>query len=163
MAWDGERLHVRFDCADPDPWWTLAERDASLWEEEVVEVFLARGAETPRSYAEFEVNPGGALFDAWIDNPDSRRETMRIGIGWDCAGIDWRAGIESERARWWAELAIPLGAVAAATDLRGPWRANFYRIERPRPGEPEYTAWSPTLVAPADFHRPARFGTLILE
>ena len=46
------------------------------------------------------------------------------------------------------------------------WRANFYRIERPRqPPEagPELTAWAPTLVSPADFHKPARFGLLVLE
>jgi len=42
------------------------------------------------------------------------------------------------------------------------WRGNLYRIERPRDGEPEFSAWSPTLTRPADFHQPARFGTLEL-
>ena len=43
------------------------------------------------------------------------------------------------------------------------WRANFYRIERPAGSLPEFTAWSPTLVTPADFHKPARFGVLELR
>jgi hypothetical protein len=40
------------------------------------------------------------------------------------------------------------------------WRLNIFRIDRPPGGEAEFSAWSPTFVLPADFHRPARFGFL---
>jgi hypothetical protein len=43
------------------------------------------------------------------------------------------------------------------------WRANFYRIERPRGGRPELSCWSPTFTDPPDFHRPERFGVLELD
>jgi hypothetical protein len=60
-------------------------------------------------------------------------------------------------------LAIPWRSVAPPGDLPRMWRANFYRIERPRDGEPEFSCWSATLTDPADFHRPARFGVLELS
>jgi hypothetical protein len=66
---------------------------------------------------------------------------------------------------WWAALAIPWSALAppaAAGEeaLPAVWRGNFYRIERPRGGAAELSAWSPTLNRPLDFHLPARFGVL---
>ena len=53
--------------------------------------------------------------------------------------------------------------IAPAGELPDTWRANLYRIERPRDAAPEYSCWSPTLTDPADFHKPARFGVLRLE
>jgi hypothetical protein len=85
---------------------------------------------------------------------------MTADIAWDCPGLRWQAGHGVEREDWWAELAIPWRSIA--DDVPKLWRANFYRVERPRDGEAEYTAWSPTLTRPADFHKPARFGVLEL-
>ena len=160
LAWDEEALHVRFDCEDRDAWGTYRNRDEPLWQEEVVEVFLAPGEEDPVRYAEFEVSPLGVIFDARIHNPTSLREDMTADVAWDCPGLRWEAGRGSAREDWWAELSIPWKGVAAERPRL--WRANFYRVERPRDGEVEYTAWSPTLTRPADFHKPARFGVLEL-
>jgi len=121
-----EALHVRFDCLGPRRQCRHVTRDAPLWEEDVVEVFLAGGPGVPIRYAEIEVNPAGALFDAMIDNPDGHRGAIGAGPG----------GFEA-------------------------LRANFYRIDRPADGDPEFTAWSPTLVDPPDFHKPDRFGLLL--
>lgn len=172
LAWDEEALHVRFDCADRDAWGTHERRDDPLYEEEAVEVFLApeapeapqapeaAGEEGPRVYFEFEVSPRGVLFDARVHNPRSRRSDMRTEVEWDCPGIRWQAGRHAEREDWWAVLAIPWAGIGGRA---GRWRANFYRIERPRDGAPpEFSAWSPTLTTPADFHKPARFGVLEL-
>ena len=38
--WADQALYVRFDSVDPDPWHTMTTRDAHLWEEEVIEIFL---------------------------------------------------------------------------------------------------------------------------
>lgn len=162
VAWDGSFLLVRFDCSDRDSWGTLSRRDDPLYEEECVEVFLSPGTGIPASYFEFEVSPLGTLFDARIENPDSRRDTMRADISWDCPGLRWAGGQQSKGEDWWAELAIPLPALAPAGEVPQVWRANFYRLERPREGEAEFSCWSPTLTSPADFHRPARFGRLEL-
>lgn len=156
VAWDEEALHVRFDCEDRDAWGTFLKRDDPLWQEEVVEVFLAPGEEDPVYYAEFEVSPLGVVFDARIHNPTSLRKDMTADVAWDCPGLRWQVGRGPAREDWWAEMAIPW----PADERPRLWRANFYRVERPRDGEVEYSAWSPTLTSPADFHKPARFGVL---
>lgn len=157
---DDSALYVRFECQDADPWGTLRERDDPIYQEEVVEVFLAPGLEDPKSYFEFEVSPLGVLFDARIENPEARRATMQIVTSWDCEGIRWGAGFVP--GGWWGALAIPWGPMLGGKTNPGEWRGNFYRIDRPRGGAPEYSAWSPTFADPPEFHLPARFGTLAL-
>jgi hypothetical protein len=154
-------LHVRFDCEDDDPWGTYLRRDDPLYEQEVVEVFLAVGDADPARYYEFEVSPVGSLLDAVVTNPGTSRRDLRADLGWNCPGLSWRATAFPEAAFWRAELAIPLRSL---TDSRasGTWRANFHRIERPRGGTDEFSSWSPTLVSPPDFHKPERFGVLRL-
>lgn len=161
VVWDDDGLSVAFDCTDDDAWSTFVERDAPLWQEEAVELFLAAGETVPEQYFEFEVSPAGVLFDARVANPHGDRLGMAVDTAWDCEGIAWRAAPTGRRADWRAELDIPwrgLGLEAPPETLR----ANFYRIERPRGGEPEFSCWSPTLTSPADFHRPHRFGVLEL-
>src|SRR5262245_11180750 len=84
---DARALYVRFDCEDSEPWGTMRLRDDPIYEEEVVEVFLAPGLEPPRTYFEFEVSPAGVLFDARVENPHGRRSDMKVHTAWDCEGI----------------------------------------------------------------------------
>lgn len=165
-GWSPEALWVHFDCMDAQPWATLRERDAPLWTEEVVEVFLAAGESAPERYVEIEINPHGALFDALISNPGGERTALAADPGFDWPGLRWAAGRSA--TGWWGTLRLPWAGLpsAAGGPLLAPppgLRANFYRIDRP-PGEPaEHSAWSPTFVTPADFHRPRRFGHLRLD
>jgi hypothetical protein len=163
LCWDDTALHVRFDCADRDAWGTYQRRDDPIYEEEAVEVFLAPGEEDPARYFEFEVSPLGVLFDARIYNPTSLRADLVGDPAWDCPGLRWEAGPGTERQDWWAVLSIPWAGLLPAGGLPPVWRANFYRIERPRDGEPEFSGWSPTLTSPPDFHKPACFGVLELS
>ena len=136
-------------------------RDAPLWEEEAVEVFIAEGEVDPSEYVEIEVNPGGAVFDARVVNPDGARNSMKVDPSWNAAGLI----VEVTRptpAVWRVEIAIPWSDLCAGVPSRV-WRANIFRIERPRDGRHEFSAWSPTFARPADFHKPAHFGRLILE
>lgn len=162
LGWDDEGLHVRFDCEDRDAWGTFTRRDDPIWQEEAVELFLAPGEEDPVRYAEFEVSPGGVLFDALIHNPTGLRADLTADVSWDCPGVRWEAGRGAARQDWWAALFVPWAGVAPAGEVPRVWRANLYRIERPRDGEAEFSGWSPTLTRPADFHKPARFGVLEL-
>ena len=163
VAWDDAALHVRFECVDRHAWGTFTRRDDPLWQEEAVEVFLAPGEADPVDYLEFEVSPRGVLFDARIHNPTSQRADLRTDAAWDCPDVRWQVGAGSERQDWWAVLTLPWSGLADVLDSPPPiWRANFYRIERPAGGPVEFSAWSPTLARPADFHKPARFGVLEL-
>jgi len=162
LCWDDGALHVRFDCEDRDAWGTFQDRDDPIWKEEAVEIFLAPYPETPVRYFEFEVSPLGVLFDAAIHNPTSLRKDMEGDPAWDCPGIRWKAKKGRDRQDWWAEISIPWAGICEEEDPPRIWRANLYRIERPRDGEDEFSCWSPTRTEPADFHKPARFGVLEL-
>lgn len=182
VSWCPRALHVLFECRDDLAWATFRRRDEPLWREEVVEVFLApvespevlKSGRGPASYIELEVNSLGALFDAEVHNPDGLRSTMSVDTAWDWPAIRWAAGRGRRRDDWWASLELPWRGLGFAAEPPGLWFANFYRVERPGgPGvanardaadvDDEYTAWSPTLVNPPDFHRPERFGLLALD
>lgn len=164
LAYDDAGLEVIFTCEDEDAWGTFERRDDPLWQEEAVEVFLAAGAADPELYYELELSPRGVLFDARVENPNSRREDLRVHVDWDWHDIEAETGPigASDRQDWRARLFLPWAALGL--DAPPPiLRANFYRIERPRGGPAEFSCWSPTLKSPPDFHQPARFGTLLLE
>ena len=161
IAHDDQALLLRFDCSDRDIWATHARRDAPLWEEEVVELFIAPGEDDPSDYVEIEVNPLGVIFDARVNNPEGRRDSMRVDSAWNAAGLVAEVSRPSPRS-WRAELAVPWSDLCEGTPPRI-WRANFFRIERPRDGDPEFSCWSPTFVDPPDFHKPASFGRLVLH
>jgi hypothetical protein len=161
VLWDRRALYLRFECADRDAWGTLRQRNDPIYQEEAVEVFLAPGGEAPRHYWEIEVSPLGVIFAAAIANPTGRRADLIADTSWECTGLATRVGAMGANQDWWAEIAIPFAALTSSGTPRR-WRANFYRIERPRGGRAELSCWSPTFTTPADFHRPQRFGHLVL-
>ena len=151
---DGALL-VRFDGRDDGFVATLTKRDDALWTEDVFEVFLS--PEDPQLvYYEFEVNPLGALFDARVESPEGRRTTMRVETSWDCPG--YSARVRRRERLWSALVTIPLAPMKG--EAARTWRANFYRVDRGKTDE--FTAWSPPMADPPDFHVPARFGYLVL-
>ncbi len=60
LAWDEERFSVHFHCSDDDAWGTYTERDAPLWQQEVVELFLAAGEAVPDAVLRVRGQPGEA-------------------------------------------------------------------------------------------------------
>lgn len=179
LAWTATHLYLAFHCVDNYIWGTETERDAPLYEEEVVEVFLCPTGDL-RRYYELEVSPRNVVFDATVHSPDFQRATMKVDTGWDCPGLETAVQIEGvllthppsledrneQLSCWNVEIAIPF---AAFPEVPAPqpgtlWRANFYRIDRPAsPDPPAFLAWSRTLEVPANFHVPNRFGTLRFE
>jgi Carbohydrate-binding family 9 len=157
VGWREGVLLVRFDARDAGVVATLTKRDAPLWTEDVLEVFLSP-EDPPRLYYEFEVNPLGVLFDARVESPDLSRATMKVEPAWTCPGFSAR--VRRGPATWSALLRIPLSPMTPAT-IPSLWRANFYRVDRGQPDE--YSAWSPTFTDPPDFHVPERFGFLSFQ
>lgn len=154
-------LHIHFDCADREIWGTFSQRDDPIYDEEAVELFIGPGSIDPVEYFEFEVSPNGVLLDATIHNPTGRRADMKANFAWNCPGVRWHAARDDAGNRWQAWLSVPLASL-----VDGPpparWRANLYRIDRPRSAAAEFSCWSPTWAVPVDFHKPARFGFLEL-
>ncbi len=166
-CWDDQHLYVAFACRDRDIWGNFENRDDPIYDEEVVEVFLAPTGDV-RHYFEIEVSPNNVIFDARVFNPEGDRKMMLVEREWNAEGLRTAVRVsgtindrESPDIGWIAEMAIPfvdLGLTAPPA-VGTVWRANFYRIER---GETaEFSAWSPTYRDPADFHAPAAFGEIV--
>jgi hypothetical protein len=139
----------------------------------VYEVFLT-ALDPPTLYFEFEINPLGTLFDARVTSPDLVRATMNADAAWNLRGF--RGTSRVRPGRWSATLTIPMAPLLSEVNALTPnlsrreredvngggasWRANFYRVDRG--ARDEFSAWSPTGKAPADFHEARRFGRLTL-
>jgi hypothetical protein len=146
-------LRVLFTATDHFPWATLTERDAPLYTEEVVEVFLDPVGDLG-AYFEIEVNPLGTVLDLLIRR--NRRGLLK-DFRWQCEGL--KNAVGRTEAGWSAELAIPWKGLNVEAPTPGAkWRANFTRIDRPRGAPRELTAWAPT--GRALFHVPEAFGWL---
>jgi Carbohydrate-binding family 9 len=163
MCWDEQALYVRFDCQDRDIWSTWMNHDDPIYDEEAVEIFISPGSETPTHYYEFEVNPNAVVFDALIDNPTSQRRDLHADLAWDCQGLRVCVERDDPHHHWTAIIAIPWNQIAPHGTIPTEWRANLFRIERPRDSHPEFSCWSPTYASPVDFHQPEAFGKLVLQ
>ena len=152
-AWSAEELRVLFHAADTHAWATLTERDAPLYEEEVVELFLDPTGDL-ESYFEIEVNPLNAVLDLVLRR---NRSGYVKDFAWRCESL--RTAVVKSATAWSVELSIPFRSLLGTPPNPGDrWRVNFCRIDRP-PGVPrELSAWSPT--GRANFHTPERFGVL---
>lgn len=160
---DEESLTVLFSAADDHIVATHVEHDAPLYDEDVVEVFLAPGS--PSEYFEVEVNPLGTTFDAHIVSPEGGRATMRTDVGWESDGVAAVRKVVEANGLMSIDtvVRIPFAALSRARPRAGEtWRGNFFRIDR-HPRGHEFSAWQPTLRVPADFHVPEAFGTLRFE
>jgi cellulose/xylan binding protein with CBM9 domain len=163
LYFDDEMLTFVFSGADDRIVATHLRHDAPLYEEDVVEVFLAPS--TIEEYFEIEVNPLGTTFDARIESPDGVRGTMKTDLAWNCDGLF--AGVRRSiagriaGATFDVVIRVPFAALGRGTPADGEaWRANLFRIDRHPVAGDEFLAWQPTMRTPADFHLPAAFGTL---
>ncbi|MCM3872751.1 MAG: carbohydrate-binding family 9-like protein [Pyrinomonadaceae bacterium] len=162
ILYDDKYLYFSFRCRDENIWSTLEHRDARLWEEEVVEVFLQADPSQP-SYIELEVNPLGTMLDIYLLDV---RKPLRYE-SWNSGNLQWAVDVDGSvdgkagDREWTCELALPLEDVVTAPRLPprpgDRWRLNLYRVES-RP-VPALLAWSPTWKD--DFHLPGMFGWMV--
>ena len=153
LGWTDDMFHGLFTCQDPNPWATKTKRDDSLWEEEVVEIFVDPFGDSI-SYFEININPLNVVADVFIRRV---RTGLRKNFAWRCEGLATACGTLAYG--WVAAFQIPFRALGDCHPTRSPvWRANFARIERPKEGKQELTAWCPSFME--SFHLPERFGRL---
>ncbi len=150
LAWTEQELFVLFSCRDTNAWATMTKRDAPLYEEEIVEVFLDPVGDL-ESYFEIEVNPRNAVCDLVLRR---NQNGYRKSFAWNCEGL--RTSVDLQPEFWEVEIAIPFGSLGPDLPGTQQWRANFYRIDRPENSARELSAWSPT--GRPLFHIPRRFG-----
>ena len=170
ILWDDRNIYFAFTCVDPEPWSTMLDRDAFLWEQEVVEVFLDPDGDG-LNYPEIEVSPHNVVVDLLIPAP--RKIPPEEAAKWDVEGM--RTAVAKYGPGWTVEISMPWtslkeGGIQGPPRLGDRWRVGLYRIERsggtarwrksqasgqPVPGEDQFQAWSPTENS---FHEPDRFG-----
>jgi len=150
-VWNRLEWRILFEVADNHVWATFTERDAPLYQEEVVEVFVDPVGDL-ECYFEMEMNPLNAVFDLVLRK---NRSGYTKDLAWRCEGL--RTAVRRNDRGWCAELAIPFASLIAEPPRAGArWRGNFCRIDRPPNVERELSAWS--VPGRANFHTPERFG-----
>jgi hypothetical protein len=160
---DSEYLYVGFEVQDSEIIASFENRDDPLYEEDVVEIFLAPG-QNLHYYYEFNFSPRAVIFDAVILNDDGSadqgRGKLKTWVDWNCDNLIAAAHTE-ESGNWSVTVAIPFADLHFAGNHPpqpgDQWRANFCRIEYGL-DETEYYAWSPPEIL--DFHTSEKFGLL---
>ena len=169
LLYNDRYLYVGFQCEDELVWGTHTERDAPVYEEECVEVFICPTGQ-PRLYYEINVSPLNTVFDAFILNGrpvGGPRINFRGLKDYTCEGLVTRVFIDGKLGEpgargWSAEYAIPfsslVGCVPGTPKPGTTWFLNLFRIDAPDPKKPEFYSWVPTTAI--DFHRPWCFGMI---
>lgn len=111
ILWDEDYLYLGAEMEEPHLWGTLGRRDAVVYQDDDLEVFLDPDG-NGRDYYEVEINVLGTVFDLFLDRP--YREGGRADIGWDLQGLLTGVALQgtvndpSDRDQGWTvEMGIP--------------------------------------------------------
>ncbi|MDC1527668.1 carbohydrate-binding family 9-like protein [Gammaproteobacteria bacterium] len=150
---------------------TYTDDNSAMWNQEVFEIFISAGAETPTRYMEIELNPNGALFSAWVTNSDGTGSNNTLAL-FDGRGAGISTSVLKRDNSWHGKIKIPLSLLGNVQDH---YRINFFRIVSLQAHVQSsswsctadscaFLAWSPTLSGDVpNFHIPACFGHLNLK
>ncbi|KAJ2885761.1 hypothetical protein H4R27_001139 [Coemansia aciculifera] len=106
--------------------------NGDIWEYEVMEAFIYKGANDPQTYFEYEVNPNSVTYNAFVYNP-SRVRTA--GAPFDHAFITDPFGdgfavntvLDKPNNKWTSRSTIPLALFNGENPRGTTWRMNFFR------------------------------------
>ncbi len=165
VAWDQKNLYIAFECPDPDIFSELEERDAKLWMQDAVEVFIDANKDG-EDYLEIQASPKGVVFDSYFPKRRQGQADFQSGVkvAVDIQGTLNRRGDQDQR--WAVEMALPWSdakgrgkyELALPPKLGDVWRVNFLRVDVSKDRPQRAGAWSPPLSG--DFHTLERFGEL---
>ncbi len=144
LCFDATNLYVAVRCEEPKPEslnMDHTERDASVWQDDCVELFIDTNLDRD-SFYQFVINPKGTVFD---------RESQ-AGKSWD-ADIQVAPGTGDDS--WWVECAIPFADLGETPRAGDTWGFN---VGRERKVREELSIWAPTY---GEFPQPQRFGELL--
>jgi len=160
--WTGAYVYFAFRCKyttlnlfegkDPSKdFWTL-------WERDVVEIFLNPQPERMRHYYEFEVAPN----NLWIDLEIDLDKKPSGNAQWD-SGYEHATRIDAKKHVWTCELRVPVAALNGAKPLEAnaEWRLNFFRCDgQGNETQRRFLSWSPVQSDSHTFHSPWSFGVI---
>lgn len=149
-----------------------------LYNQEVFEIFIANGKETPSQYLELNINPNNALYASKIINEDkeaSNNQNILIPFS-KSKKIGHSVKKNFIQNTWQAKLSIPLSLIDEATEKKNNQKNQFYRLNFFRicnikmnqnkqwqcnSANSEFTCWNSTVskIQPK-FHRSEFMGLL---
>lgn len=159
VLWSDKNLYLGYECPYTEltvfepplkqgKRYNMDRTGVSLWDRDVVEIFINADAGNIRHYAEFQVAPTNERLDLMLRLPER--------------DFDWTSGFESavtidrDAKIWRCVMRIPLSAWEEALPRAGDrWRINLFRCDY---DHGVFMAWNPTLNG--SFHTPERFGVL---
>ncbi len=171
LLWDDEFLYVYFIVKDKHIWGTYKNDNEPIYNEEVVEVFIAFGNEVPKHYLETQFSPNKVKFTANISNPTGNRHDKDFKIEFtNIAGLEFTQEIIKDGGKeiapageWKTFIKIPAKVIKGSEFKTGDrLRAGFFRIDG-YPKQDSFQAVLANFEKPANFHVPSRFLTLNLK
>jgi hypothetical protein len=168
---DDQYLSIEFNCLQ-NPFITqnsYTKHNSEMYNQEVFEVFIAEGSDTPTRYLELEINPNNALFAGWIENPTKEAPESCDFVSHEDAKIIH--SVSKTGNSWSGKMQIPWTLLGGKKNT---YRVNFYRIISIKshinsdwsgtPATCAYLCWNPTMSGEVPrFHRPEAFGILKVE
>lgn len=168
---DEQYLSIEFDCKQ-NPFVaqnSYSQHNSEMYNQEVFELFIAEGEQTPTRYLELEINPNNAIFAGWIENPTKEAPKSCDFVKHEDTKIIH--SVNKAHDSWSGKMQIPWALLGGKKAI---FRINFYRIISLKPhtnpdwkGTPTscaYLCWSPTMSGKTPrFHRPDAFGILKIE
>ncbi len=156
LSWDDTHLYIAYQTADDDIANTHTANDTTLWEGDVVEMFVQpKGS---RAYYEFQWAPNKATFDAKFTG--HRAPKWEEAAKWNAGGkhavaLDGSVNVSQATDKvadkgWTVEAAIPFAALGATPKTGDTWTVNLYRIDSKGTHNLAFMgAWAPV---GGDFH-----------
>lgn len=164
VIYDETNLYVGFHTQDDDIRSTFENRDDTLWEQDVVEIYLDPDNDG-KNYVELQVSPKNVVFDAVFAShrtPPWREAASKSLPIQSAVSVDGTVNEDGgDDKSWTVELAIPFTAipgVAAKPEAGATWTVNLYRIDNKGPRDMGHQAvWAPV---GGDFHNLTNAGEL---
>ena len=165
VAWDQRHLYIAFECQDSDIFSEPKERDAKLWLQDAVEIFIDANKDG-QDYLELQASPQGTIFDSYFPKHRQGQADFNSGLKVAVVVQGTLNKRDDEDKRWIVEMALPFKdakgrgkyQLSLPPKLGDVWRVNFFRMDISK-GRPQRAgAWSPPLSG--DFHTLASFGEL---
>ncbi len=155
VTWDDKNLYIAYQTKDDEIANKFATNDATLWEGDVVELFIKPDA-SANGYFEFQWAPNKARFDAQFTG--HRKPEWKQAARWNAEGAT--SAVVKGDGGWTVEAAIPFAALGlkAAPTAGSKWPANMYRIDNKGTHNMAFMgAWAPI---GGDFHNLTGAGTI---
>ncbi|MBF0244655.1 MAG: hypothetical protein HQL31_05235, partial [Planctomycetes bacterium] len=158
LAYDSLAMYLAVDMDEPQPLGIvkeLHENGDSLWKDDSVELYLAKGLKR-NTFFKFIINAQGAKTeDRWTLGPHG------LTVEEWGTGTEWEAKTRIGESSWTLEIAIPWSDLDSLPPSPGDvWTFEIIRFRRAGgPEEEEFSSWTFGAV----YDRPDKFGTIVFS